>query len=140
MSFPKLTDAVSYCQAARQSLQQGRIDQAIALLQETLARDPRSAEAYSLLGVAYAQKGMLNEGIQALHTAVKLDPNSASARLNLGVALQRAGRLHEAAAELQEALRLDPNHQKAQELLSAMQTQMLQNSDSSELHSLSPRF
>jgi tetratricopeptide (TPR) repeat protein len=68
MSFSGPTQAVGYYQAARQSLHQGKIDEAIALLREALLRDPRSAEAFALLGVAYAQKGMVNEGIQSLRT------------------------------------------------------------------------
>jgi hypothetical protein len=102
------------------------VDQAIAQLQEALARDPRSDEAYSLLGVAYGQKGMVIESIQALSTAVGLNPNSAPTHMNLAAALQRDGRLHEAVSELHEALRINPNYQKAQESLSAIQAQLQQ--------------
>jgi hypothetical protein len=105
------------------------IDQAIAQLQEALARDARSDEAYSLLGIAYGQKGMVNESIQALSTAVGLNPNSASAHMNLAAALQRAGRLHEAVAELNESLRIDPAYERARESLTAIQAQLQQQGE-----------
>ncbi|MCS6859815.1 MAG: tetratricopeptide repeat protein [Abditibacteriales bacterium] len=124
MSTESPNEAVNLCQAARESLQQGNVDDAIAQLQQAIAQDPRNDEAYALLGVAYAQKGMTDEGIEALSTAVSLNPNNASSRMNLAAALQRAGRLHEAAAELNEALRIDPTYQKAQESLAAIQAQL----------------
>ncbi len=124
MSTEGPNEAVNLCQAARESLQQGNVDDAIARLQQAIAQDPRNDEAYSLLGVAYAQKGMTDEGIQALSTAVSLNPNNASSRMNLAAALQRAGRLHEAVAELNEALRIDPTYQKAQESLATIQAQL----------------
>lgn len=124
MSTEGPNEAVNLCQAARESLQQGNADAAIAQLQQAIAQDPRSDEAYALLGVAYAQKGMTDEGIQALSTAVRLNPNNASHRMNLAAALQRAGRLREAVAELNEALRIDPTYQKAQESLATIQAQL----------------
>jgi hypothetical protein len=124
MSTEGPDEAVNLCQVARESLQQGNVDDAIAQLQQVIAQEPRNDEAYSLLGVAYAQKGMTDEGIQALSTAVSLNPNNASSRMNLAAALQRAGRLHEAVAELNEALRIDPTYQKAQESLAAIQAQL----------------
>jgi len=124
MSTEGPNEAVNLCQAARESLQQGNADDAIAQLQQAIAQDPRNDEAYALLGVAYTQKGMTDEGIQALNTAVSLNPNNASSRMNLAAALQRAGRLHEAVAELNEALRIDPTYQKAQESLAAIQAQL----------------
>ena len=130
MSPSGLNNAADYCQAARQSLQQGMVDNAIGLLNEALARDPNSYEAYSLLGVAYAQKGMVNEGIQALNTAVQLNPSNATARMNLAAALQRAGRLHDAISHLNEALRIDPNYQKARDSLATIQAQLQQQATS----------
>lgn len=121
MSSLDPTDGAGAVRSARESLQQGRMDDAIRLLQETIARDASNAEAYELLGVAYAQKGLSNEGIQALSSAVNLNQSSASARINLAVALQRAQRTQEAIFQLQEALRLDPSNAKAQQALSSIQ-------------------
>jgi tetratricopeptide (TPR) repeat protein len=121
MSSLDPNDGAGAVRSARESLQQGRIDDAIRILQEAIARDARDAEAYELLGVAYAQKGMSNEGIQALSSAVNLNQSSASARINLAVALQRAQRTQEAVFQLQEALRIDPNNAKARQALNSIQ-------------------
>src|SRR6186997_1545334 len=96
MSSMDPTDASAPVRTARESLQQGRIDDAIRILQDAIIRDSSSAEAYELLGVAFAQKGMSNEGIQALTSAVNLNQTGVSARINLAVALQRAQRGQEA--------------------------------------------
>lgn len=115
------TDGAGAVRTARESLQQGRIDEAIRMLLEAIARDARNGEAYELLGVAYAQKGMSTEGIQALSSAVNLNQSSPSARINLAVALQRANRTQEAIFQLQEALRIDPGNAKAQQALASVQ-------------------
>jgi hypothetical protein len=110
--------------SARESIKQGRLDDALRILHQTVQRNPRSTEAYELLGVAYAQKGLHTEGIQALSTAVNLKPDSVFARINLAVAYQRANRLHEAEFQLKEALRLDPGNEKARQSLYSVQTRL----------------
>jgi hypothetical protein len=114
-------DPAAAVRSARESLQMGRTDDAIRLLQQAIARDSRSAEAYELLGVAYAQKGMSNEGVQALSTAVNLNPGNSAARINLAVALQRAQRVQEAIFQLTEVLRVEPHNEKARQALNALQ-------------------
>jgi uncharacterized RDD family membrane protein YckC len=115
---------MDYCQSARQSLARGETDDAIALLHQAIAEDPRHSDAYALLGEAYVQKGMVNEGIHALSTSISLNPKNVAARVNLAGALRQMGRWYEAALELQDALRVDPHHQRAQELLREVETQL----------------
>lgn len=124
MSSTDSTDNTDYCQSARQNLARGEADDAIALLQQAITQDPRSSDAYALLGEAYVQKGMVNEGIHALSTSISLNPQNVAAHVGLAIALQQVGRLHEAAFELQDALRIDPHHERAKELLREIEAQL----------------
>ncbi|MCS6859816.1 MAG: RDD family protein [Abditibacteriales bacterium] len=117
------TDNTDYCQSARQRLAQGEADDAIALLQQAILKDPRCSDVYTLLGEAYLQKGMVQESIAALSTSLSLNPRNVAAHVDLAIALQRVGRLHEAVLELQDALQIDPDHERARALLREMEAQ-----------------
>jgi len=71
--------------------QQGQTDQAIALLQALLKREPRSAEAHNSLGVAYLQKNALSDAAVEFRQAIKLKPGFVRAYNNLGSTLAQAG-------------------------------------------------
>ncbi len=92
---------------------QGRIDEAIALYRDALARNPNSAVAHSNLGTALAATGQLDEAIAEHRLALELAPNDADGHFNLGNALTIQGELTEAVSELEEALRIEPGFAEA---------------------------
>ena len=103
---------------------EGRVDEAIARLEQALRAEPGRAEIRQALarvreqnGVALSLAGRPSEGAAELERAVGLEPTRASAQLNLAVAYAELGRYDEARARAQEALRLQPDHPQARALL-----------------------
>ncbi len=77
-------------------LRQGRMDEAVAPLEEVLKRFPASAEAHTYLGRALLESGKLAEAVPHLERAAELAPKSAQAHLLLAKAYMRSGRAEEA--------------------------------------------
>src|SRR5215471_13574863 len=88
--------------------QSGRTDQAIALLQSVLKRDPRSAEAHNWLGVAYLQKNSLSDARREFRQAIQLKPGFVRAYNNLGSTLAQAGDIAQGIQVLQDGLKYAP--------------------------------
>lgn len=63
----------------------GKIDQAIAMLQEALAMIDFDPRVWDLLGVAYWRKGDETRALESYRKALELDPDSAKTHSNLGV-------------------------------------------------------
>jgi tetratricopeptide (TPR) repeat protein len=104
-------------ESGSRALELGRYDEAIIQFRSVLNRDPDSAVAYNLLGMAHrlrynalrARKDKEKE-IESFWEAVRLDPNFVSALVNLGTALWWDGRGNEAAPIFHRALALEPSH------------------------------
>jgi len=70
---------------------------------------PRSAAAYSWLGLMIPFRGRHAEGLEFARKAVELEPLSANIQTNVGWALYVAGRFDDAVCEFERALAIDPN-------------------------------
>jgi serine/threonine-protein kinase len=77
---------------------------------KALALDENLAEAYAVLGLAYAgfAPSDLSLGDRELRRAIELNPSLALAHLYLGVSLVRQGRIDESFEEYLKARELDP--------------------------------
>jgi len=73
--------------AARLARGLGRLDEAIALQEYAVARDPVKPGGHSWLGLYYQLEGRLDEAITSARTALTLSPRSIGAQYVLGVAL-----------------------------------------------------
>lgn len=98
----------------------GRYDDAIAFYRAALRKEPKSAVAYNLLGMAFRYRASEQHAaadrereIEAFRIAVQLDPGYVPALVNLGISLHQLGRTDEAAQVISRALTLDPNHPDA---------------------------
>jgi predicted TPR repeat methyltransferase len=89
--------------------QQGRNDEAIALLEKSLALAPQ-ADGYSNLGIVLQAAGKLESAIAAYRRAIAIDPSHANAYSNLGVVLRATGRPSESEAAYRRAIQLNPRH------------------------------
>lgn len=89
--------------------QQGKHDEAVALLQKAVASNPASFEALNNLGLALAATRKLDAAVAAYQKAIALQPDYVEARNNLGSALIGLGRHADAIAELEQALALKPD-------------------------------
>lgn len=95
-------------------LERGYFDQALTFCQLALEKDPKSAEAHYLLGMAYLKKEMPNDARENFEQALKYPPaypdTWPNAWNNLGMLAAQAGRDDEALKDLQEAIRQNPNN------------------------------
>ncbi|HYN08021.1 MAG TPA: tetratricopeptide repeat protein [Vicinamibacterales bacterium] len=87
---------------------QGRTDEALTELEETLRIWPDFPEAHNTLGNLLAKRGDDASAVAHYRTAVRLSPGFAAAHNNLGLALVRQGAIDEAVTHYLEALKLSP--------------------------------
>ena len=99
-------------QEAQRLFQQGRLDDALAKVQEELAANP-SIEGYNLLGIIYTSQKNYSEALDAFQHALKLDPDSARTRNNLGNLHVAQGNLDLAENEFRAVLRAAPANRDA---------------------------
>jgi TolB-like protein/lipoprotein NlpI/tRNA A-37 threonylcarbamoyl transferase component Bud32 len=80
----------------------GRLDEAIALNEYSVARDPVNSAGHFRLGVAYLWAGRLDEAIASFRTVLTLNPGASGAQSNIGVALLLKGEPEAALAAIQQ--------------------------------------
>jgi predicted TPR repeat methyltransferase len=105
---PDHPDALHY--AGVLAHQQGRSDEAIALIEKSLGLVPDRADWYSNLGIVFQAQGKLDDAVAACQRAISLDPSHANAHSNLGVLLRATGNPVEAEDAYRTAIRVDPAH------------------------------
>jgi predicted TPR repeat methyltransferase len=108
---PDHPDALHY--AGVLAYQEGRSDEAIALIERSLAIAPDRADCYNNLGIVFQSTGRLERAMEAYQRAIAVDPEHANAHSNLGVLLRAAGRPVEAEEAYRTAIRLNPEHADA---------------------------
>jgi tetratricopeptide (TPR) repeat protein len=95
-------------------LERGYFDQARSFCRLALEKEPKSAEAHYLLGMAYLKKEMPAEARNNFEQTLKLPPaypdTWPNAWNNLGMLAAQAGQNDEAIKNLLEAIRQNPNH------------------------------
>jgi Tfp pilus assembly protein PilF len=79
---------------------QGRTDEALQLLRETVRGEPKSARAHAELGRVLLHSGKLDAAVERLEKAVELEPRAPSVRLLLGRAYLQMGRVEEGQQQL----------------------------------------
>ena len=92
---------------------QGKQDEAIAHLRESLRVRPDYRDARYNLGVALARSGKPVEAIEQLEQARRIGPDTAKIENNLAGAFAATGRIDQAIEHLRQALRLDPDNVEA---------------------------
>jgi tetratricopeptide (TPR) repeat protein len=99
-------------------LQDGKLPEAIAELQEAVRLDPQSGESHYQLGLAMARAGRKEEGTAELQKGRELaaaDDRSQNANLDIseGRTALEQGELEQAAAKFQHAIKLQPDSSEA---------------------------
>jgi tetratricopeptide (TPR) repeat protein len=72
-------DSLAGCRMASSKYAQGKYDEAMAMLRELIAKNPRSHCAYFTLGVAFADAGIYRDAIRMWKKVVELAPDSPEA-------------------------------------------------------------
>ncbi|MHC5066847.1 MAG: tetratricopeptide repeat-containing sulfotransferase family protein, partial [Planctomycetota bacterium] len=94
-------------------INQGEIDKAIGLCEETLERFPRDVNILGLLGAIYLKQNRAEDAEQYLRRTIELAPSFAKPHEDLGILLLDRDRPDEAVEMLQKATRLDPKSETA---------------------------
>ena len=81
----------------------GKLEEAIAKLNESLAVDPQYALAHSALAVVLTRLGRHDEAISHAKRVCELEPNDAFSFTAMSVTCQRAGKIMEAEDALARA-------------------------------------
>src|SRR5260370_15384181 len=110
-------DPKAQFEKGQKALQNGDLQAAEAAFQKVLAADPRSAGAYSNLGVIAMRRKDWDQALKLLQKAQKLQPHMAGIRLNIGLVEYRRGDYTNAIAPLESVVRDQPDSQQAHYLL-----------------------
>ena len=86
---------------------QGKLEDAIAELQQVIQIDPKHLQAHFNLGVIYQNQGKLEDAIAELQQAIQIDPNLAPAHYNLSCIYSLKNEQAQAIEWLQKAIALD---------------------------------
>lgn len=103
-------DPLAVMHAGVDHARQGRLADALPLLERAVALAPTLAQARLNRGVALLESGQPADAEAELREAVRLDPNYAEAHFNLGNVLRDQGRSAEAVEHYRTAVRLRPDH------------------------------
>ncbi|MGE5151576.1 MAG: tetratricopeptide repeat protein [Rhodospirillaceae bacterium] len=85
---------------AKAMIEAKNFNEAIPLLQQVVAKEPKNAEAYNLLGYATRKSGNPNGSLQYYTTALQIDPKHLGANEYLGEAYLMLGKLPQAEQQL----------------------------------------
>ena len=91
-------------------LQNGKNNEALAVIDSAIAAGVSDPSLYNLRGLANSELGRDGEAEQSFRTVIRLDPKSPMGYNNLGVLLSKLGRLEDAAAAFRKAQTLDPKN------------------------------
>lgn len=102
----RLHRSMSYFQTVGQYVQQGRLDDAIVILKDTLNKNPRVAEAHAALGMIYNKKDILDDALAELKTALTIKPDLVNIYQELYLIYKKKGMEEEANQALNSYNRL----------------------------------
>jgi Flp pilus assembly protein TadD len=105
---PQTTDVAGLFARATAHHQKGEIENARALYQQILAREPKHAESLHFLGMLRFQAGDFSVALPLVEKSIVLNPRNGAFRTNLGIVLAAMGRLSEAIAAYRYAAGLAP--------------------------------
>jgi Flp pilus assembly protein TadD len=101
----------------------GRLEEASAIYQSIVQKEPNNADAWHLLGIIAHQADRPEVAERMIRRAISLRPGQANFHINLAAILRKVGRADEAADSIQRAIALSPQdagaHADLAELLQA---------------------
>ncbi|OQY98401.1 MAG: hypothetical protein B6D35_12175 [Candidatus Brocadia sp. UTAMX2] len=105
----RLHRSASHFQTVGEYVQQGRLDEAIAVLKETLSKDHLNAEAHAALGMIYNKKDLLDDALAELKTALTINPDLISIYQEMYLIYKKKGMEDEASSALASYEKLKGN-------------------------------
>jgi tetratricopeptide (TPR) repeat protein len=101
----------SLLQRGETLLNEGKLPEALEILQQAVVADPNSSRAFQRLGGAQLMSQDYAGSILSFQRAIGLDANNAEAFIGMGMAYLHSGRYGLARSALEEAKRIDPTKQ-----------------------------
>lgn len=71
----RLHRSAAHFQTVGEYVQQGKLDEAVAVLKDSLSKNHLNAEAHAALGMIYNKKDLLDEALTELKTALTIKPD-----------------------------------------------------------------
>ena len=105
---PAPSSAQENLERGRTLLNEGNVNDAIAVLSTAASTDPKLHEAYNLLGVAYEAKGIRERAFESFEKALKADDDNGEYLNNLGFLHFKNGDNDKAAKYLKRAVKVAP--------------------------------
>jgi tetratricopeptide (TPR) repeat protein len=99
---------------------QGRMEEAVAVLEGALEKSPENRRAMNLLGAWYILMGRYDEAKKVLESLLELDPDFIDAYLNLALAYFYLEQLEKARLTADNIIARNPKDAKAQKLIGAI--------------------
>lgn len=93
----------------------GRWHEAVARLEQIVADDPTSSQAWLMLGLARYDSGDTNGAYEAANTTLAIDPLAARAHLLIATVYIAQGKRDEGRAEVEKYLQADPEGKYSEE-------------------------
>jgi Tfp pilus assembly protein PilF len=116
--------AEGHLELGRSWLDGSNLNEAIAELSLAASKNPKLAEAFNLLGVAYHRKGMLELARESFDASLKIDKNNPQTLNNLGYLLYSKSDYKGAQKRLKKAARLAPDDARILNNLALTQSQL----------------
>lgn len=91
----------------------GNLDQAEVIYRNILAKFPKTADAYNLLGTIYHQRGRHQVAVDLINKALEIDKKKARFYNNLGNALRGCGEMKNAEKAFRKAVKIKPKYASA---------------------------
>lgn len=101
----------SLLQQGETLLNEGKLPEALAVLQQAVVAEPNSSRAFQRLGGAQLMSQDYAGSIQSFQRAISLDANNADAFVGMAMAFLHGGHYGQARSALEEAKRIAPAKQ-----------------------------
>jgi tetratricopeptide (TPR) repeat protein len=108
MNIPEV--ATQYLNERNQLLEEGKLEEAIAIFRRELELNPDISWSHHNLGQALAKLGQFEEAIAAFRRAIELNPDFSWSYHHLGDILDRQQQWEEAVVGFRRAIELNPEH------------------------------
>jgi arylsulfatase A-like enzyme/Flp pilus assembly protein TadD len=105
----RLIELEQMLQRATDAQHEGRLDEAVRLYKDVIARRPDTEDAYRKLALAYWQQGRADDAIAALELALRNGVTQSEVRIKLGQYLAESGRAGRAIDLLEATAGDDPD-------------------------------
>jgi tetratricopeptide (TPR) repeat protein len=109
-AYPQTTSVQAAYEQALGLLQNGKNDEALAVIDSAIAAGAADPSLYNLKGLANSELGHDEEAEKSFRTVIRLAPKSAMGYTNLGVLLSKVSRYEDAVAAFREAETLEPKN------------------------------